>query len=74
MTPDREPAAYAEIARLVVAVLVGLGWVTVDSATANLIATVIGGVLSIALTLAVRQHVTPVSSDTATPDALASDQ
>jgi hypothetical protein len=64
MTPDREPAAYAEIARLVIAILVGLGWITVDSDTGNVIATAIGGVLSIILTVAVRQHVTPVTAPT----------
>lgn len=60
MTPTREPAAYAEIARLVVGAIVALGWVTVDDATANTVASAIGTLVSIALTVAVRQHVAPV--------------
>lgn len=59
-TPTHEPAAYAEVVRLVLAALVGLGWLTVDDPTANGIATAVGAVLSVVLTFVVRQHVTPV--------------
>lgn len=59
MNPTREPAAYAELARLVIAALVALGWITVNNDTANTIATTVGTLLSIVLTIAVRQHVTP---------------
>jgi hypothetical protein len=62
MNPNREPAAYAELARLVITAVVALGWVTVDNATANTIASVIGTIVSIVLTVAVRQHVTPVTT------------
>lgn len=60
MTPSREPAAYAEVVRLVLLALVGLGWITVNNVTANAIATAVGGILSIILSVAVRQSVTPV--------------
>lgn len=62
MYPTREPAVYAEVARLVILALVALGWVTVDNATANTIASAIGALLSVVLTVAVRQHVTPVTT------------
>lgn len=58
---SREPAAYAEAARLAVAALVGLGWVSLDNNTVNAIVTAVGALASIVLTIAVRQHVTPVS-------------
>ncbi len=58
--PTREPAMYAEVARLVIAALVALGWVTVDDNTANTIVTLVGGILSVVLTVVVRSHVTPV--------------
>jgi hypothetical protein len=51
---------YAEVARLVIAALVALGWVTVDDNTANTIVTLVGGILSVVLTVVVRSHVTPV--------------
>jgi hypothetical protein len=60
MIPSREPAAYAELARLVIAGLVALGWVAVDNDAANTIATAVGALLSIVFTVAVRQVVTPV--------------
>lgn len=58
--PSREPAAYAEAVRLVIAALVGVGWITVDDAKLNAIATGVGALLSIGLSLAVRRNVTPV--------------
>lgn len=63
MTPTREPAAYAEAARLVIAVLVSVGWLTLDDSTANSIATAVGAILSVVLTVAVRAHVAPVYTD-----------
>jgi hypothetical protein len=51
--PTREPAMYAEVARLVIAALVALGWVTVDDNTANTIVTLVGGILSVVLTVVV---------------------
>lgn len=62
MNPTREPAAYAELARLVIAVVVALGWITVDNGAANVIASAIGTIVSVVLTIAVRQAVTPVTT------------
>lgn len=59
--PSREPAAYAEAVRLVIAALVGVGWITVDSATVNSIVTAVGALLSIVLSVVVRANVTPVT-------------
>ena len=58
---SREPAAYAEVARLVIAALVGLGWITLSSNTINAIVTVVGALASILLTVSVRANVTPVA-------------
>lgn len=55
-----EPAALAELVRAVVVVLVGLGWVTLDSETVNVVASVAGLALSWGLTWYVRSRVTPV--------------
>lgn len=60
--PSLEPAAYAEAARLVVAALVGLGWITLDDNTLNAIVTGVGAVASIVLTVVVRRNVTPTST------------
>ncbi len=57
---SREPAAYAEAARLAIAALVGLGWITLADTTVNSIVTAVGALASIVLTVAVRAHVTPV--------------
>lgn len=57
---SREPAAYAEAVRLVIVALVSIGWVTIDQVTVNTIVSVVGGLLSLILTLIVRAHVTPV--------------
>ena len=62
MIPSREPAAYAEVVRLVLVALVALGWITVDNDTTNAIVTAVGAILSVVLTVAVRAHVTPVQS------------
>jgi hypothetical protein len=37
-----------------------LGWLTLDDAAANIIASAIGAILSVVLTVTVRAHVTPV--------------
>lgn len=58
--PAREPAAYAEAVRLVIAALVGLGWVTVDDNIVNAVVTAVGAIMSAVLTMAVRANVTPV--------------
>lgn len=58
--PSREPAAYAEAVRLVIAALVGIGWLTVSDATVNAIVTAVGGIMSVVLTIVVRANVTPV--------------
>ena len=69
--PSREPAAYAEAVRLVLAALVGVGWVTVDNNTVNSIVTAVGAILSIVLTAVVRANVTPVPDvDDVTPPPL----
>lgn len=62
--PSREPAVYAEAARLVMAALVALGWITLNNTTMEAIVTAVGATLSVVLTAAVRSHVTPVQSDT----------
>ncbi len=61
-SPSREPAAYAEVVRLIIAALVGLGWITLDEPTVNAIVTVAGAVVSIVLTIIVRANVTPLPS------------
>ena len=66
-TLSREPAAYAEAARLVLAALVGVGWVTVDNTAVNAVATAVGGVLSVFLTAVVRANVIPVVAVPPTP-------
>ena len=69
MIPSREPAIYAEAVRLLLVALVALGWITIDDNTANAIVTAVGAILSIALTIAVRQHVTPVQPSSAASPA-----
>lgn len=59
-TASREPAAYAEVVRLVIAALVAIGWIGLDDNATNAIVTAVGAVLSVVLTVVVRQHVTPV--------------
>lgn len=61
MNPAREPAAYAEAVRLVIAALVGLGWVTISDAVVNAVVTAVGALMSIVLTAVVRANVTPVT-------------
>lgn len=58
-----EPARLAEGARWALAALIGLGWLTLDDATVNSIATVAGVLLSAVLTEATRKRVTPTGTD-----------
>lgn len=60
MTPQREPAAYAELVRLVLAAIIAVGWITLDDTTTNAVATAVGAVISFVLSFVVRSHVTPV--------------
>lgn len=61
MLSRTEPAAIAEGARMVLGVLVALGWVSIDSATTNVIITAVGAVASIVLTAWTRNRVTPTA-------------
>lgn len=54
-----EPAAVAEAVRAVIVALVTLGWVTLDNAAIATLASAIGFVVSLALSLLVRQKVVP---------------
>lgn len=65
--PAHEPAAYAEAARLIIAALVGLGWITLDDNTFNSIVTLVGAAASIVLTVTVRRNVTPTSKQIPPP-------
>jgi len=58
---DTEPARLAEIVRGVLVGLVGLGWVALDNATVNSIATLVAVAGSWALTKFVRDRVTPLA-------------
>jgi hypothetical protein len=60
MHPTREPAAYAEAVRLVIAALVGVGWITLDDSLIQSIVTAVGALASIVLTVVVRSKVTPL--------------
>lgn len=57
-----EPAAVAEITRLIVAALVTLGVFQLDDAAWNAITLVIGGVISVALSWWTRKRATPVAN------------
>jgi hypothetical protein len=61
MNPAREPAAYAEALRLVIAALVGLGWITISDTTVNAVVTAVGALMSIVLSAVVRANVTPTT-------------
>lgn len=67
MNPSREPAAYAEAVRLVIAALVGVGWITLDDALVNAVVTAVGALMSIVLTVVVRANVTPAAPPPAPP-------
>jgi hypothetical protein len=56
-----EPARLAEFARTVLVGLVGLGWITVDDTTINTATSVVGLLVSWALTRFVRNRVAPVA-------------
>lgn len=59
---NAEPVSVAEVARLVVAALVTVGVFNFDDATLNTITLVVGGLLSIGLTVWARMKVTPVAA------------
>lgn len=54
-----EPAAAAEAARVILAVLVGAGWLTISSQATDWIISGVGLIASIALTYWTRSNVTP---------------
>lgn len=54
---DTEPARWAELARVLLMITVGLGWVTVDEETINWIVTGVGMIASALLTRWVRSSV-----------------
>lgn len=54
---DTEPARWAELARLLLVAGVGLGWLTIDSDTANAIVSIVSLLASILLTRWVRTAV-----------------
>lgn len=55
-----EPARWAELARMVLVTLVGLGWLTIDDEVINAVGTVVAAVASVFLSEGVRKTVTPV--------------
>lgn len=59
---SREPVATAEIARLIVAVLASFGVVAENDAVLGTITGVVGGLISIGLTLWARRKVTPTAA------------
>lgn len=59
---DAEPASLAEAVRVLLAALIGAGWLTIDSATVNWIVTVVGLLASVAATVWTRRRVTPVAA------------
>lgn len=56
-----EPVSVAEVARLIVAALVAVGVFNFDDATLNTITLLVGGLLSIGLTVWARKKVTPLA-------------
>lgn len=56
-----EPVKFAEAVRSLLISLVGLGWLTIDDALINSIATGVTLVVSGVLTMFVRSKVTPVA-------------
>ena len=56
-----EPAAVAEAARVVLAILVGAGWLSIGDQTTEWIISVVGLAASVALTVWTRKLVTPVA-------------
>lgn len=60
MNWDFEPVKVAEAVRAVLMALVAVGWLAFDDATVGLIVTAVTAVLSVVLSLKVRDKVTPV--------------
>ena len=56
-----EPVVYANLVQAVLAALVTLGWINIDSTVIDAIGTVVAAVLAGAITLGVRSQVTPVT-------------
>lgn len=54
-----EPAAFAEVARVIITALITGGWLTIDSTTVDWIVTGVGMLVSIAFTVWTRNRVTP---------------
>lgn len=66
MNANTEPAATAEVLRLVLLALVALGVVTIDHTALDAIIAAVGALASIALTAWTRSRVTPSDDDAAT--------
>lgn len=62
-----EPAAVAELVRLVLVALVAAGWFTLPDAAVASIVSAVGVAASIALTWWTRRRVVPVVKTTGTP-------
>lgn len=56
-----EPAQWAELVRALIAALVAVGWLTIDAATVNVVASVVGAAASFVLTRFVRKAVIPTA-------------
>ncbi len=56
-----QPVTLAEAIRVVVVLLVGAGWLTLDDAAVNTIVSIVGVVMSIALTWWAGRKVTPLA-------------
>lgn len=56
-----EPVAVSEVVRYIAGILVATGWLTISDDTLNIIITVVGALLSLAMTIWTRKSVTPVA-------------
>ncbi|MBB5157651.1 hypothetical protein [Saccharopolyspora phatthalungensis] len=61
-----EPAAIAEVVRVILVALVGAGWLALDDATLASIVSVVGVLASVALTWWTRRKVTSLARPRAT--------
>lgn len=66
-TTNTEPAAVAELVRVVLVGLVAAGWVTIPDATIAGIVSAVGVIGSIVLTWGTRRRVVPVVKTTGLP-------
>lgn len=64
MDASTEPVALAELVRLLLVALVGLGWLTIDDPAINTVASAVGLLLSWVLTAIARSKVKPMSKAT----------